>query len=102
MSDEPQHDVTDPDSPIYAGEFGPLSAMARLSPPPGVTDGRLVWVERYDRMVVTRTTWPDVPDVTQEISYPTAEQAAEQWATSCVFYIQTLNYTHADGRRISP
>lgn len=68
--DEDDTDVTD---------RGLLSQVVRMSPPTPHAD--LAWVERYDRLVVTRFTCtidPDSDDGVFETTYPTEARALQE------------------------
>lgn len=69
-----------PDEPQEC--WGPLDAMVRLTPPP--MEGRpLVWVERYDLLVVCRYTHGGSDEgVTREQRYPSATAALHAFTTA--------------------
>jgi hypothetical protein len=61
------------------GEYGPLSAMVRLDRP----GGYLAFIERYERLVLTRYMMSPAPDsglIMSETMYPTEARAVREIA----------------------
>lgn len=80
-----------PDDPDE--RWGPLDAMVRLSPPK--PDKPLVWVERYDRLVVCRYTHGEGDGVTREQNYP-SEAAALHAFTTAIAKLLSAGYRRVD------
>lgn len=70
-----------PDEPEEC--WGPLDAMVRLTPPSADESRPLVWVERYDLLVVCRYTHGGSDEgVTREVRYSSATAALHAFTTA--------------------